>query len=586
MSFSGTTTITQSGTDTTATFLSYMSGLGDTVAGGVITGAARTVYVTGTLTLQDIYTEDIAFELAPGATLQFGVEDAATLVTSGGCHAVIKHNHSGRMALGCDQSGTRSVCKIFDSHIKIDSSSRTDLGFWDSPRNTQFVLNGAVIERLGTGDCSFYAAYGIVRGAGTKLLNLHRVFQNPISVDVTGPVQIDGGSQGISCLSADGLLLSDVTLQNVTYDFTTKYYVSAIRGDLSKTNIWWNNASGGDRRADPYYKKLRGINHVVRDSSGSPISGVKVHVRDATPAYGPDESGVYGSVTSTTSAYGVPTAGELLIRDWTALFSDDIYSLVSGDNYEPVTSAAITDNGPHFIFIGKYGYEINAKTYAVGALRDFGYPTLPEPVILEDDADITEPSEAVVLAYTTIDTEDEFYDRYVSYICTNIASIGEHPVSKVAGGIDLGDWDLDIDASAASAFAMAGGKITIKSSSFSGNITTTGTVTLKNGAVATGAITDSGGTDVPVSITVLDESGAPIEGAAVRLTKTTGGAEVLNTETDASGIGYGRLTDTFPLSITGWVRSGSGPVPYNESQVTGSVTTSGFTQTVILSEDI
>ena len=51
-----------------------------------------------------------------------------------------------------------------------------------------------------------------------------------------------------------------------------------------------------------------------------------------------------------------------------------------------------------------------------------------------------------------------------------------------------------MDATAASAFAVSGSTITIKSSRYIGDITTTGTITLSNGAAVIGTRTDSTGT--------------------------------------------------------------------------------------------
>jgi hypothetical protein len=131
-------------------------------------------------------------------------------------------------------------------------------------------------------------------------------------------------------------------------------------------------------------------------------------------------------------------------------------------------------------------------------------------VTLLDDPLITEQTQATVDAYTEIETPQKFYDRAVSWLSANITDESEFLVTRTGSQIDLGSRDLTIDASAGSAFAVDGsGNITIKASTFTGSLTTTGTVTLLNGASVAGTITDTNGSRFAYTLelpNIIDDS--------------------------------------------------------------------------------
>lgn len=116
------------------------------------------------------------------------------------------------------------------------------------------------------------------------------------------------------------------------------------------------------------------------------------------------------------------------------------------------------------------------------------------------------------------------------------------------------------------------------------------TVNLVNGANAStsegSAVTFA--SSVAVSVTVVDESQTPIEGATVYLKTTTGGVVVLNGETNASGVVSGTFSGTTPVAIdstVSGVKHGSSPIPYRYFTLGGSITTNGYSQTAILTVD-
>ena len=107
------------------------------------------------------------------------------------------------------------------------------------------------------------------------------------------------------------------------------------------------------------------------------------------------------------------------------------------------------------------------------------------------DVLITEQDAAVVAAYTEIDTTGKLYDRAKLYLKENYAGESDTLVTRTQDTIDLHDYNIVLDATAANAFSIAGNTITIKSMVFTGNLVTTGTVTLTNGASLEGVYADA-----------------------------------------------------------------------------------------------
>jgi hypothetical protein len=103
-----------------------------------------------------------------------------------------------------------------------------------------------------------------------------------------------------------------------------------------------------------------------------------------------------------------------------------------------------------------------------------------------DDALITESDKATVDAYTELDTAQQLYDRAKSYLVDNFLGETSTIISRNNSTIEAGSYNVVIDGTAGSAFAFDGSTITIKSTTFVGGINTSGTVTVRNGALLGG----------------------------------------------------------------------------------------------------
>jgi hypothetical protein len=144
-------------------------------------------------------------------------------------------------------------------------------------------------------------------------------------------------------------------------------------------------------------------------------------------------------------------------------------------------------------------------------------------VVLQPDFIITENSKTTVDAYTSIDTPQKFYDIAKSYLVDNYAGEASPLVSREGNTIDAGSYDLLIDSNASSAFVRDGTTITIKASTFVGNLTTTGVITL-TGSNVQGRYTDANGTNI-----VLEYAVSNIEaGSTLQIYNVTKSQEVIN----------------------------------------------------------
>lgn len=153
-----------------------------------------------------------------------------------------------------------------------------------------------------------------------------------------------------------------------------------------------------------------------------------------------------------------------------------------------------------------------------------GLGDLDLDIVNPADSSITEATKATVDAYTELETPEKFYDRAKSYLYDNYAGETATLVTRSGSLINLGSYNLTIDATAGAAFALAGSTITIKATTFTGDLTTTGNITLANGASILGTYTDASGTTAvkPISITGI------VAGSRLQVYNVTTASEVVN----------------------------------------------------------
>jgi hypothetical protein len=185
---------------------------------------------------------------------------------------------------------------------------------------------------------------------------------------------------------------------------------------------------------------------------------------------------------------------------------------------ERIKQTGATQYGPWTVRARKYGYleAGGSRSYTNGA---------SETLFMVADAAITQTNGATVAAYTEIDTSAKLYDRYQYHLSLSANIKTDNGLTRSGSLINAGAYNVVINATAASAFALAGNTLTIKASTFTGDMTTTGVITLANGATFVGTRTDANGTIAPpktVSITGITA------GSRLQIYNVTTATEVVN----------------------------------------------------------
>lgn len=161
-----------------------------------------------------------------------------------------------------------------------------------------------------------------------------------------------------------------------------------------------------------------------------------------------------------------------------------------------------------FTFHGfAYGYN---STQTQLELKGIG--GVDSDIVFFEDRNISQTDKSIVDAYTEIETLDKLYDRSSSWKVDNVAA--EHPaidsplITVTGTTIDFGSQNLVVDANASQAFAVdtSTNTITIKASTLAAesnafsSVTTTGSISLANGATIVLGYQDSVGKNVYTDI--------------------------------------------------------------------------------------
>jgi hypothetical protein len=321
----------------------------------------------------------------------------------------------------------------------------------------------------------------------------------------------------------------------------------------------------------------------LKDSAGSNISGCKVYLEDNPSQYkkeaifkyqtGAGNNNISADATLSRGVYSTDATNTYMTYDYTTPIVYDKTTDANGDVatfkvltavtfYEALPSDSTytqyspnpfnsqwreTDNAiPAFADIGttRFGgffmpdYRSDSNSTADDFTFKFcsydhslskstqtlkGIGELEVSWVLFEDQLITD-TKATADAYTEIDTPQKFYNKAKAYLVDNYAGETSTIVAREGNSIDAGSYDVVVDASASSVFAISGNTLTIKATTFVGNISTTGTTTLSNGAVVVGTFG---------STTVLPWEVKNIEGTSrIQLYNTTSPreGEVVNTK--------------------------------------------------------
>lgn len=151
------------------------------------------------------------------------------------------------------------------------------------------------------------------------------------------------------------------------------------------------------------------------------------------------------------------------------------------DRYDPMAYNVKTISGTNEQTSRQFGYDYLLNE---GRLDMSGTGVLQPTFTMIQDINVT-ATKVVADAYTELNNAAQVYDRAKSYLYDNWAGEGALIVGRSGAQVDIGSTNLNIDATATSAFAYST-DVTIKSSTFTGGAVGTGTVTVRNGSLLDG----------------------------------------------------------------------------------------------------
>lgn len=153
-----------------------------------------------------------------------------------------------------------------------------------------------------------------------------------------------------------------------------------------------------------------------------------------------------------------------------------------GNFYKVDRRSNSNSNADDFTFkFCSYGHMLSSTTQALKGLGE-----LEVDWVLFDDA-LIKDTYASAKALTEITDANKFYDRAKAYLVDYFAGETETIVTRDGNTINARSYDVVVDDQANDVFAFNGTTITIKASSFVGNIQTTGTITLSPNAEIIGS---------------------------------------------------------------------------------------------------
>jgi hypothetical protein len=250
---------------------------------------------------------------------------------------------------------------------------------------------------------------------------------------------------------------------------------------------------------------LRNVSHIVKDPAGVPIVGAKIYSvptndgnRIDLSAFGPalpifNFTDAPAQNWITTSG-GVTTTQAVKLKGW---YVNDAVTPANSSKVIRYTKGS-DDTATYDFFVWSYGYLPATTTVSLN-----GIGTFVNSVAQPADSSITQTNSSTVASYTTLNLASEQYDYGSYYRLANFAGETTFLCTKSGNLLNYGLLNLVYDATAVSPMVLAGSTLTIKATTMTANVTTTGTVTFVNGSTFTGSITDSTGTRASLTVSSI-----------------------------------------------------------------------------------
>ncbi len=430
-------------------------------------------------------------------------------------------------------SGPSSFWNCSDEIIKINGSrfsiyGTVQMGSYPSSISTSggsFVVTGTSADTFRLYDNGIFRAYGSFVYAQSRIrVNNDTEFT---LIDCDAELE-DGVSVGEG--SAFG------ARQQITYDRSRVHHTGAVGVKLYSYNSGANAASyslngvkvekctyafqlGNAANLSPILKDVQidtCTNHIVPNLGNANVTFVN-----------PDFTVLRALSIDSNDITTIAFRYNFKVQDASNVAIQNAKVFIVDGQSDVVVNAESTDaNGlidPHLF---NYGGDVclqnstfagNAKTNRASHVRSaykYGFLSKNDAVTIDQDTkdftalllnlNITENNKVAVDAYTEIDTSAKLYDRAAAYLEDNFGTYLDFVVNRSGSLIDAGAYNVTIDATASTAFDITGNLITIKASIFTGDMTTTGVITLANGALFTGTFIDTNGTTTVSTLTLTN----------------------------------------------------------------------------------
>ena len=559
--------ITQTGTDTNLAGLSSVSGVTTRVNAGdpkiqYILNTGHKLIVNGTLSWGN-RTEELIITSATVANNSGGMMRVNGTVTIG-TFAVIGNNGNS----GFYRSEGLRIAKSTNAGAPFDVLDQSlfvsSTGTFNAYGAGLFLGNGVTVEA---------GANGIIKGCFIDAVsNLRfKMYSSNFSVEDSDfsvlspfifnpPASFKGNTLNNMEITGYGTfdLTNLVTLENFNNTYSSAREIRMIdqfRLELLNANVGanvslqgWGTNFGSSARNEYYAEITKQIDFKAINNTGSNVEDVKLYARDTNNGA---RTNLYINNTADKIYTATSSVNGEFSRQKIVLFIADNTDKSQGINYPSNPDYRTKGNN-----LNTFDFNFIHYNYNLAGLPD--YDLSQNGVALSTvgflpDTLITQATKATVDAYTTIDDAIELYDRAKAHLRDNYVGESVTIVGRQGVLIDAGAYNVTIDATASSAFAISGNTITIKASTFTGDMTTTGVITLSNGAAFNGTRTDANGTVLPlrnVSVTGLTA------GSRLRVYNETTSAQIVNAvvsgtsyaATYAEGTGYS-ANDVLSLRI-------------------------------------
>lgn len=519
----GGQTITQTGTDNTASFIAGISA----IAGVTVTTYGGTTHSTfyvvdyGNLSLRVEGTLDV--DMNRQTWIFHGTDTTNRLVVPNGGHLHLISNQTrngfaynpeqGQIWFAFDNDTANWNNRSIDTQVGCDVvfngiTIKGEHSPWIQGNTT---FKNCIIEKVGNnGDIQF----NISNGDDTVLedVKMYVDGQSGITfrsgVPTISNVQIFGARDSFNNESAETIIVEGLDSETGATADVSQFTqnggprVVVLNAKLGSQFIWADHLNGGNPLdfRDGRVEVAQSLTVSVKDSDSNGIQNAKLYIPD-NPSLSIADATTHTCIwfdnqsAQTDRTYirftdvnGDIATFNILIAEGKSGSGDVQNGRIRGRGKNPV-AYFFGQSIPDDLFDwGAISYLHSLSTGEI-AFRSVEGSFINS--VMADDFLITEPNKAVVDGYATIDNSDQFYDSAKAFLYDNYVGESETIVLRADETIDARNYNVVVDASAAQTFDFDGTTITIRSNFFQGDfIATTGTVTSANGAVIDGGIID------------------------------------------------------------------------------------------------